>query len=266
MGKFRDSDHRQELVLREALFSTALDAIIIIDSDSRIIEFNAAAEQTFGHRRSDVLGKDMADIIVPPALREAHHGGMATYLKTGQNAVLGRRIEVPALHKSGKELLVELAVSAVELEDGTYFAAYLRDITADRAQRQALEASEHRYQDLFERSGDAIFVHTLDGIIRDMNDQAERLVGRKRETLIGEHVRCLHPVEALEASKAAVATLEAEGSVRADVDFINADGEVIPTEVHARSYESERRDAGAWCCARCFATHAYGTRAAPGAG
>ncbi len=228
-----------DLALREALFTAALDCIIVIDSDSRIIEFNQSAEQTFGYDRSEVIGRDLADVIIPPALRDAHHAGMAKFLKTGENAVLGKRIEVPAVRKNGEEILVELAVSAVEVEDAKYFAAYLRDITAEKHRQEALAASEQRYQDLFERSGDAIFVHTLDGELRDMNLQAEKLVGQRRADLIGKSVANLHPESSHPAARDAIKTLQSQGWVRADLDFLGAGGTVIPTEVNARSYESQ---------------------------
>lgn len=226
-----------DLALREALFTAALDCIIIIDADSRIVEFNAAAERVFGQTRDDVIGQDMAEVIIPAALRSAHHAGMQKFLQTGEQAVLGKRIEVPALRKDGTEILVELAVSPVEVEDATYFAAYLRDITEDKHQREALAASEQRYQDLFEHSGDAIFVYTLDGEIRDMNVQAEKLVGQSRQALIGHQIETLHPGHSRAGALSTLDLLQSQGRARADLDFLSQDGSSLSTEVNARCYE-----------------------------
>ena len=88
---------------KAAILETALDCIIAIDHQSHIIEWNPASEKTFGHARADVMGKHLPEIIIPPALREAHRKGLENYLKTGEGPVLGQRIEVLALHADGHE-------------------------------------------------------------------------------------------------------------------------------------------------------------------
>lgn len=231
----------REAALRAALVQAALDCIVIIDASGAIIEFNAAAERTFGHRRADVLGRHMADLLIPTSLRSAHEAGMSKYLETGKHAVLGNRIEVPALHADGRELLVELAITPVHLEDQTYFTAYLRDITEQRADEEELKRSRQRYQDLFERSGDAIFVHTLEGEIVDVNKRAEELVGHSREALIGTALPRLHPTDDHAAAKAAIQAVHEHGEARVDVRFIHRSGIEIPTEVNARVFDADDR-------------------------
>ncbi len=115
-----------------AILDAALDCIICIDSDGRVTEWNPAAERTFGWARAEAIGAELAELIVPPELRGAHHAGRDRFLRTGEAHVIGQRIEVPALRKDGARLLVELAITAVESEVGTFFTAYLRDITGQR--------------------------------------------------------------------------------------------------------------------------------------
>ncbi|HET6618655.1 MAG TPA: PAS domain S-box protein, partial [Dongiaceae bacterium] len=79
-----------------AILATALDAIISIDSDGRIVEFNAAATRMFGHARADAVGKVLAELIVPPIYRAAHEAGLKRYLATGKATVLNRLVEVEA--------------------------------------------------------------------------------------------------------------------------------------------------------------------------
>src|SRR5205823_5659845 len=74
---------RQSEARKTAILDTALDCIITIDHEGKVVEFNPAAERTFGYRRADVLGREMAELIVPPALRERHRRGLAHYLATG---------------------------------------------------------------------------------------------------------------------------------------------------------------------------------------
>src|SRR5262249_34430083 len=75
-----------------AILEAALDGIITIDHEERILEFNPAAEKTFGHARAAVLGRRLSELLIPPAYRAAHQAGMRRYLTTGEGAVLGRRV------------------------------------------------------------------------------------------------------------------------------------------------------------------------------
>ena len=131
--------------LKRGVFESALDAVITIDTEGRVLEFNPAAEATFGHRAEDVVGDEMATLIVPERLRAAHRAGMARYLATGEGPVLGTRIEVPALRADGTEFSVELAINPVRLDDEReVFTATLRDITERKAAEEALRKSEAR--------------------------------------------------------------------------------------------------------------------------
>ena len=120
----------------QAVLEAALDCIVCMDVHGRIREFNPAAERTFGHSRAAVLGKELAEILIPPELREQHRKGMAHYLRTGEARVLGKRIEIPALRADGSTILVELAITAIHSLEGPFFTAYLRDITAARRHEQ----------------------------------------------------------------------------------------------------------------------------------
>ena len=143
----RNADEAAQVaaVLREnetrtsAIVETALDCIIGIDSNSKITEFNPAAEQTFGHSRAEALGRSLPELLIPPALREAHFKGLQNYLATGEGPVLGQRIEVPALRADGSEITVELAITRIPIAGPPLFTAYLRDITARKAADAALQ-------------------------------------------------------------------------------------------------------------------------------
>ncbi len=113
---------------KAAVLETALDCIITIDSRGAVVEFNAAAERTFGYRREDVLGREMSELIVPPRMREGHHRGLAHYLATGEGPVLGRRLELPAMRADGGEFPAELAITRLPGDGPPLFTAYLRDV------------------------------------------------------------------------------------------------------------------------------------------
>ena len=115
--------------LNRAILDSALDCIITIDAQGIVREWNPAAERTFGYPRAAAVGRELAELIIPPRLRERHRQGLAHYLQTGEGPVLRKRIEIAGLHADGHELLVELAITAFHLAGAPVFTAYLRDIT-----------------------------------------------------------------------------------------------------------------------------------------
>jgi diguanylate cyclase (GGDEF)-like protein/PAS domain S-box-containing protein len=113
----------------QAIMDSALDCIISIDADSLVTDVNPAAEKTFGYKRSEMIGHDLASLIIPSELREKHHAGMNRLLSTGKTTILNTRIETMALHAEGYQFPVELAITRIDDKGKTYFTAYLRDLT-----------------------------------------------------------------------------------------------------------------------------------------
>ncbi|HEY2856096.1 MAG TPA: ATP-binding protein [Gemmatimonadaceae bacterium] len=144
LGVFLESRRAHDAEARErarnaAVVETALDCIVTIDHEGRILEWNPAAERTFGHARADVLGHQLAETIIPPQYRDAHYRGFARYLKTGEARILGRRIEVEGMRADGSFFPCELAVTQVPVPGPPVFTAYLRDLTEQRRLRATQE-------------------------------------------------------------------------------------------------------------------------------
>ncbi len=131
-----------------AILDSALDCIITIDHEGNIVEFNPAAERTFGYDRREVAGKPLADLIIPPSLRDKHRHGLAHYLATGEGPILDKRLELPAMRADGTEFHVELAVTRINKQDPPIFTAFLRDLT----EQKALEATRNRSRELEEQN------------------------------------------------------------------------------------------------------------------
>jgi PAS domain S-box-containing protein len=137
-----ESEARARLVV-----DTAHDAFIGIDSDGRIVSWNAQAEQTFGWTADEAVGRRLGETIIPASYLEAHAGGMRRFHDTGEAPIVHQRLELTALHRSGREFPVEITItSPMRLANGFFFGAFLRDISDRREHddqlRQAKESAE----------------------------------------------------------------------------------------------------------------------------
>jgi PAS domain S-box-containing protein len=113
---------------KTAIVNAAPDAIILMDHAGRITEFNPGAERIFGFRRDDAIGRSLADLVIPPRLRDEHRRSLARYLATGEDPMIGSRRETTAVRADGAEFPVELAFSAVPVDGRPVFTGYVRDI------------------------------------------------------------------------------------------------------------------------------------------
>jgi hypothetical protein len=161
VGVIQDLTERKkaEEALRESesafrrVLDTALDAVIRIDATGTITEWNPQAEAIFGWRREEILGRSLAETIIPPEYRDAHERGLKRYLDTGSGPLLNRRIEIRAQRRGGEILPVELAITPLAGAGGSVaFNAFLRDITERRRTEEALRASEERFRQLAEEA------------------------------------------------------------------------------------------------------------------
>src|SRR5437660_7274151 len=152
-------------MLYRGILENALDCIITMDAAGRVVEFNPAAEHVFGFSREEAIGQELAELIIPPRVREQHRRGLAHFLKTGEGPVIGKRIEISGLRKNGSEILVELAILALKIDSSPIFMAYLRDIT----ERKRNEEASGHLAAIVESSEDAIVSKDLNGIITRWN-------------------------------------------------------------------------------------------------
>ncbi|HEY2239596.1 MAG TPA: PAS domain S-box protein [Streptosporangiaceae bacterium] len=129
---------------QRAVLEAALDAVVTIDQRSQVTYVNSAFEQTFGCRAADVVGRELAEVIIPPAQREAHRQGVARYLATGEAHILDQRIEVAAQRADGTGFPAEVTVTRTGLPGEPSFTGYIRDITERQRAQQELMASRAR--------------------------------------------------------------------------------------------------------------------------
>ncbi len=170
---------------KAAILETALDAIITMDHEGKVVEFNPAAEKMFGYRSAEIVGKSLANTIIPAAYRQAHRLGMSHYLSTGEGPVLGRRLEVSALHADGTEFPVELAITRISTTGPPLFTAYLRDISDRNREHDKLRRSESFLRLIWESSADGMRLTDGAGVVRMANEAFCRMMGRPRELIEG---------------------------------------------------------------------------------
>ena len=134
------------------MLDTALDAVVVMGLDGRVLGWNERATALFGWSSDEAHRQDLTTLIVPPAFREAHDRGLERFLKTGEGPVLGRRIEVTALNRAGEEFPIELSVSPSDQFGDLLFIGFMRDISERRAeaerQQRILQESEHRVKNM----------------------------------------------------------------------------------------------------------------------
>jgi diguanylate cyclase (GGDEF)-like protein/PAS domain S-box-containing protein len=154
---------RRSESIKGAILESSLDCIITVNHEGNIVEFNPAAEATFGLTHEQALGKVMVDLIVPPRLRDAHRRGFARYLATGEGPILGKRLELEAIRSDGTEFPIELTVTALGATSTPMFTAFIRDITTRKEADQKIKRLNRVYAVL---SG----INALIGRVRDRNE------------------------------------------------------------------------------------------------
>ncbi|HEU4879768.1 MAG TPA: PAS domain S-box protein, partial [Gemmatimonadaceae bacterium] len=129
-----ESEERKAAVLR-----STLDSIITMTADGVVLEFNPAAERTFGYTREEAVGQHLGDMIVPERFRDAHRAGLKRYVETGEARVIGQRLELPALRKDGSEFQSELTITRSDIGGVATFTGVLRDISQRKQQEMERE-------------------------------------------------------------------------------------------------------------------------------
>jgi len=137
-----ESEERKSAVLR-----STLDSILSMNRDGMVTEFNPAAVRTFGYTKEEAIGNPLGDLIVPERLREAHHAGLRRYMETGEDHVIGKRLELPAMRKDGSEFECELSITRSDIAGEPQFTGVLRDISdRKRAEAERKKAEVEREQ------------------------------------------------------------------------------------------------------------------------
>ena len=212
-----------------SIIESALDAIVTIDGDGKITGWNPEAVRVFGFSHDEAIGHPLAELIIPPAFREAHRAGLQRLRETGESRILNRRLELTALRKNGETFPVELAISPLKSAHGEEFCAFIRDLSERKRH-------ENRFRLVVESAPNAIIMKDASGAIVLANAQAERLFGYTRaellalriEDLLPERFRARHP--GFRQEYMAHPSVRSLGVGR-DLFALNKDGVEVPVEI-----------------------------------
>ena len=139
----KESEERTRLIIE-----SALDAVIIIDTQGIVTHWNKQAQRIFGWTENEAIGISLSQLIIPENLRAAHEKGIKHYLKTGDGPVLNQRIEISGRHKEGHIFPVELTIQSLKHNNKIFFSAFVRDISEPNKAKIELETTHKRLETL----------------------------------------------------------------------------------------------------------------------
>jgi|GEM_PF-1192535 len=171
-----------------AILEAALDGIIFTDEQGRILEFNRAAEMTFGLARAEVLGKPMADLILPAESLEVHRRALEGSLTPGQNPSPRKPIELPALRHNGDIFPAEVTVVPFQLDDRPGLTSCIRDLSERKSAEQSLRESEERLGTVMTEAPVVLFTFDAQGVITLAEGKALHGLGLTAADLVGKSI------------------------------------------------------------------------------
>lgn len=163
----------------------APDAIVVVDRAGKIVTVNGLTEKMFGYGRRELIGQEV-ELLVPRRYRDKHVADRSSYAERPQTRPMGAGRELAGLRKDGSEFPIEISLSPIETERGTYVISIVRDTT----QRRQAEA---KFKGLLESAPDGIVVIDRAGRIVIVNNQTERLFDYMRDELVGKPIEVLVP-------------------------------------------------------------------------
>ncbi|OYU85549.1 MAG: hypothetical protein CFE24_01205 [Flavobacterium sp. BFFFF2] len=174
------SEERNRLIM-----NAALNGIITVDSNGKITFWNNQAEVIFGWKREEVIGKTIKETIISNQHKKGYVDGMTHYMTTGRRAVLNKQIELPALTKEGKEILVEISIIPVEQNGEQFFCSFIQDISERKKALDSLKQQEQKYRNIIANMNLGIIEVDNDEVIQYANQSFTNISGYEMNEILG---------------------------------------------------------------------------------
>ncbi len=229
-----------------AVVDSSLDCVVTMDRRGNVVDWNPAAERTFGYTRDAAVGRPVSELIVPASQRGLHEHAMRSHDPRIESTVVGRRRELTAVRADGSELPVELAVVRTESGGEPLFVGFIRDLSELRRSQEDLRSRETQLSAIAESAPMVLFATDRDGRITVATGSGLASLGLTPEDRIGASLVDDLPQHAANARRAlagesVTAPIERDGTAW-DVSYrptIDADGSVaglvaVATDVTAR--------------------------------
>jgi PAS domain S-box-containing protein len=235
-----ERDLRESEARKSAILDLSLDPIISMDQEGRITEFNKAAERTFGHLRSQVLGKDLARLLFSSEEGADNQDRIERYLSAGSGSLVGNRTEAVAVRADGETFPVEMAMALGHVQGGPVWTFYLRDISARRRAEMALRDSEALYHSLVECLPVNVFRKDLQGRVTFGNERYCDLLGKSLDELTGKTDFDLFPPDLAEKYRADDRRVIRSGEV---IELVEEHRKADGQRAHVEVFKAPVRDA-----------------------
>ncbi len=191
---------RESEARSRSIVETALDAVIAIDQEGRIIEWNSQAEAIFGYSAQDAIGCGLSETIIPVQFRQAHAAGIQRVFHHGETPAMKRRLEFSALHRDGHEFPIEFAVALTHVGGQPVLSAFVRDITERKRAEEALRASEARFRAAYHNASVGMSICDLTGRWQEVNQALCEILGYSKQELLTKDFQSLTHPEDLSAN------------------------------------------------------------------
>ena len=228
--KLEEARRKEQESVFKAITGSAQDAILMLDNDGNVSFWNAAAERILGWTEKEALGRNLHALMVPERFMTAHHKAFEIFKHSGTGAAVGKTLELSCYRKDGKEIAVELSLSAVTLNGRWCSVGMLRDITERKSAEAALKENEDKYRGIFESFMDLYYRADMTGKILIISPSVYKLTGWTTEEILGRNVLELYADPAQRAGL--LAELLKKSSVTGyEINLMHKDGTSTPTLV-----------------------------------